>query len=128
MLVWGAIAATSDASVTKRPAEAARAPSGDTYTTTGIEAPMMSLTMSRIDSSNPPGVSSRKTTMSAPSLCASSRLSSTQAAEAGLTVRSSSIEWINGPLSVCAGARATHPATKTSAVTNATIPSRALMS
>ena len=87
MFVWGAIAATSAASVMNSPADAARAPFGDTYTTTGIGAAMMSLTISRIESSSPPGVSSRKITRSA---VASSRRRglSTHAADAGLIVRS----------------------------------------
>ena len=59
MLVCGAIAATSAASVMKAPAEAARAPFGYTYTTTGIGASMMSFTIARIESSSPPGVSMR---------------------------------------------------------------------
>ena len=71
MLVCGAIAATSAASVMYRPADAARAPFGDTYTTTGIGAARMSLIILRIDSSNPPGVSSLNTTRPAPAFLAS---------------------------------------------------------
>ena len=62
MLVCGAIAATSAASVMNTPAEPARAPFGETYTTTGIGAPSIFLIILRIDSSSPPGVSSRKIT------------------------------------------------------------------
>src|SRR5205807_4867983 len=57
MLVPGAIAAMSAASVMYRPAEAARAPEGETNTTTGSGAPRIFLMMSRIEVSSPPGVS-----------------------------------------------------------------------
>src|SRR5947208_12978477 len=57
MLVPGAIAAMSAASVMYRPAEAARAPEGETNTTTGSGAPRTFLMMSRIEVSSPPGVS-----------------------------------------------------------------------
>ena len=66
MFVCGAIAATSVASVMNNPAEAARAPSGDTYAITGIGAAMMSLTISRVELSSPPGVSMRMIATSAP--------------------------------------------------------------
>ena len=72
MFVRGAIAATSVASVMNNPAEAARAPSGDTYAITGIGAAMMSLTISRVELSSPPGVSMRMIATSAPSSSASS--------------------------------------------------------
>src|SRR5262245_55426585 len=57
---------------------------------------MMSLTMSRIDSSRPPGVSRRKMTRSALSLFASSSASLTQAAEPGLIVTSSAKDSTRG--------------------------------
>ncbi len=97
MFVSGAIAATSAASVMYAPAEPARAPFGDTYTTTGIGAARMSFTMSRVESSRPPGVSRRKTTISAPSFSASSSACSTHPAEAGLIVMSSSTDRTSGP-------------------------------
>ena len=62
----------------------------------------MSFTMSRIESSSPPGVSRRKITMSAPSLSASSSACSTHPAEAGLIVMSSSTDRTSGPPSCCA--------------------------
>jgi hypothetical protein len=68
MLVPGAMAATWAARVTKRPAEAARAPGGATYTTTGTGLPRISFTKVRVDSIKPPGVSS---TISRHSACRS---------------------------------------------------------
>ena len=57
MLVPGAITARSAASVIYIPAEAARAPDGETKITTGTCAPSIFLMMSRIEVSSPPGVS-----------------------------------------------------------------------
>ena len=65
MFVAGAMAATCAAIVMKTPAEAARAPVGATYTTTGTSAFMMLCTIERIERSRPPGVSSRTTSASA---------------------------------------------------------------
>ena len=69
MLEDGAIAATCAASVTKTPAEPARAPGGPTHTTTGTCADSSACTMSRVAASSPPGVSMRIKSASAP--CAS---------------------------------------------------------
>src|SRR5205085_5749684 len=57
MLVPGAITATSAASVMYIPADAARAPEGETNTTTGTFAAIVRWMMSRIEVSRPPGVS-----------------------------------------------------------------------
>src|SRR6202045_500907 len=57
MFVPGAITAMSAASVMYIPADAARAPEGETKMTTGTRAPNIFLMMSRIDVSRPPGVS-----------------------------------------------------------------------
>ncbi len=57
MLVPGAITAMSEASVMYSPADAARAPEGETKITTGTGAPRIFLMMPRIDVSSPPGVS-----------------------------------------------------------------------
>src|SRR2546423_239449 len=57
MLVPGAIAAMSAASVMYSPAEAARAPDGETKMTTGSGAASIFLMMCRMDVSRPPGVS-----------------------------------------------------------------------
>ena len=56
LFVPGAIAATSADSRMKNPADAARAPPGATYTTTGTFDPVIFATISRVESSNPPGV------------------------------------------------------------------------
>src|SRR6266480_1901939 len=61
MFVAGAMAATSAASVIQTPAEADREPLGETYTITGIRSPISFLTILRIDSKSPPGVSIRTT-------------------------------------------------------------------
>src|SRR5438046_10551460 len=58
MFVPGAITAMSAASVMYIPAEAARAPEGETKITTGTGAPSIFLMMSRMEVSRPPGVSS----------------------------------------------------------------------
>ena len=58
MFVPGDITAMSAASVMYIPAEAARAPEGETKTTTGTGAPSIFLMMLRMDVSRPPGVSS----------------------------------------------------------------------
>ncbi len=67
MLVAGAIDATWAARVRKVPALAARAPAGPTQTMTGTSADSSDWTMSRVASSEPPGVSSSMTTAAAPS-------------------------------------------------------------
>ena len=64
MLVPGAMPATWEARVTNTPAEPARAPGGPTQTSTGTGEARKALTMSRVDSRAPPGVST--TTRSAP--------------------------------------------------------------
>src|SRR6188474_3121453 len=66
MWVPGAIAATSDASVMMKPADAALPPDGPTKTTTGARDVIMRDTIARVDSSSPPGVRRTNTTMSAP--------------------------------------------------------------
>ena len=57
MLVPGAITATCAARVIKTPAEPARAPEGEMYTTTGTVAASSALQMMRVVESRPPGVS-----------------------------------------------------------------------
>ena len=67
MFVSGAIASRSEAWEIQTPAEAARAPCGETYTITGVPAALTSSsfwTILRIESSSPPGVSSRITAAS----------------------------------------------------------------
>ena len=76
MLVPGAIAATWPAAVMKVPADAACAPGGETYTTTGTGDAKMDVTIFRVDDSSPPGVSISTTTTAAPSRSAFSRLRS----------------------------------------------------
>ena len=58
MAVFGAMTATCAASVMNAPAEAALAPAGDTKTTTGTFAPIIRCTISLMELSSPPGVSS----------------------------------------------------------------------
>jgi hypothetical protein len=106
MFVWGAIAATSAASVMKAPAEAPRAPSGEIQTTTGIGASMMSLMISRIEESSPPGVSRRMIARGASSSAASSSAEAIHFSVAGSTVPVNSIEGMVAD-SPCAPAPAT---------------------
>jgi len=73
VFVPGAITATSAEMRMKNPAEAARAPPGVTKTTTGTAEVVMALVMSRVVSTNPPGVSSSITTSTASRAAASSR-------------------------------------------------------
>ena len=61
MFVPGAIAATSEARVIRTPADAERAPGGETYTATGTRDWMIPCTICRIAESSPPGVSSSTT-------------------------------------------------------------------
>src|SRR5207302_3972295 len=72
MLVPGAIARTSAAWATKSPAEAARAPLGYTYTTTGTLEFRRLVTISSIELEIPPGVLT--TTRRASAWSASARL------------------------------------------------------
>ena len=65
MVVEGAIPATWAAYTMNVPAEAARAPSGDTHTPTGMVECRMSLVIWRIEIICPPGVSSLMSTIAA---------------------------------------------------------------
>src|SRR6266850_1439140 len=67
----------------KVPALAARAPPGATKLATGTGEARMSLMISRIEASRPPGVSRRSTTSCAPSRPARSRPRCTKSAVAG---------------------------------------------
>ncbi len=72
-LVPGAIAATSAASSRKNPAEPARLPEGSMKMMTGTGDASMSATISRVESSSPPGVPMEIKTAAAWRLAASSR-------------------------------------------------------
>ena len=87
MLVEGAIAAMCPASVMNTPAEPAREPDGATKTATGTLAFMMRLTMARVDSRSPPGVSSMMTRQTAPSASDRSIASVMYCWVAGLIIR-----------------------------------------
>ena len=71
MLVPGDIAATSAAIRMKNPADAACAPPGVTYTTTGTLLAMIAVVISRVVSTSPPGVLSSITSRAAFLLLAS---------------------------------------------------------
>ena len=58
MFASGAMTSRSAASEIQTPAEAARAPFGETYTITGTGETSSSCTIFRIELSSPPGVSS----------------------------------------------------------------------
>src|SRR5437870_8891343 len=66
MWVPGAITATSAARTRMNPAEAARAPDGATYTTTGAREVIMRETIARVESTRPPGVRRMNRTTEAP--------------------------------------------------------------
>ena len=91
MLVAGAIAATCAAMVMNTPAEAARAPVGATYTTTGTSEARMLCTIERIDRSRPPGVLSWRISACAPSARARSIAEESSRAVIGLIALSISI-------------------------------------
>jgi hypothetical protein len=88
--VPGAIAATWEANVMIAPAEAARAPCGDTCTITGTRELRNDWTISRIDVSSPPGVSSSTRSAWCPSRSARSRASRTWSAITGVMMPSTS--------------------------------------
>ena len=67
VFVPGAMAATSPARRRKNPAEAADAPEGETYVTTGIFDCRIVEAISRVEVRRPPGVESPSTTSAAPS-------------------------------------------------------------
>ncbi len=90
MLVPGAIAATSAATVMMKPAEAARAPDGPTNTATGVVQLSMLSTICRIELSRPPGVSMRTTSSGAFWASARSIACTTWAALTAWTTPSSS--------------------------------------
>ena len=106
MLVAGAMAATCPASVMKTPAEAARAPVGATYTTTGTSALRIRCAMLRIDFSSPPGVSRRMTRARAPSARARSMADSTSRTVTGLITPSMVRTSTRGALALTATAPA----------------------
>ena len=102
MCVPGAMTATSAAMVRMNPADAARAPDGPTNTTTGARDAIIRETMSRVESSRPPGVRRTITTTSAPAASAWVIASSMYSAAMGWMMPSSSATTAVG---VCAGAR-----------------------
>ncbi len=90
MWVPGAIAAMSAAIVMMKPADAARAPEGATYTTIGVLAEIIFATMSRVESTSPPGVRSVNTTRAAFSASARSIVSIMYSADTGWMMLSTS--------------------------------------
>jgi hypothetical protein len=86
------MAATSAAMVRMNPAEAARAPAGDTKITTGVLEAIMLDTMVRVESSSPPGVRNVNTTRTAPARSARSSVSIMYSAETGWMMPSTTAE------------------------------------
>ena len=80
MFVFGAMAATSAASMTNVAADAARAPSGATQAMTGTSLARMALMMRSMLVSSPPGESTTMIAAADPSSAATCRLSSMNAA------------------------------------------------
>src|SRR6185436_18888106 len=87
-LVAGAIAATFVDNRMNVPADAARAPEGETYPITGTFAFRIACVIWRIDESSPPGVSSVSSTAAAPASAASAMPPSTWSATKGSTTPS----------------------------------------
>ena len=83
MCVPGAMAATSAARVIRKPADAARAPDGATNTATGVLAASIRVTIVRVESTRPPGVSSTNTMSAARSASARLMASTMNSAETG---------------------------------------------
>ena len=92
MCVPGAIAATSAAIVSRKPADAARAPEGPIKIATGVLLASMCVMMSRVESTRPPGVRRVKTTSVAPARSARSMVSIMYSAETGWMMLSTSAE------------------------------------
>ncbi len=92
MCVPGAIAAMSAAIVMMKPAEAARAPDGATYTAIGVFAAIIFVTISRVASTRPPGVRSVNTTSAAFAASARAIVSIMYCAETGWMMLSTSAE------------------------------------
>ncbi len=92
MCVPGDIAATSAAIVRMNPAEAARAPDGDTKIATGTFAAIIRVTIARVESSSPPGVRKVNTTSTAPAISACSIASIMNSAETGWMMPSTTAE------------------------------------
>jgi hypothetical protein len=109
MCVVGAMIARSDAIVITAPADAARAPSGETYTITGTGELSSSATMSSIELPRPPGVFSSITSAAACSLLAWSIESLTNDADTGLISLESVIAITSGRWPVVAAAAETGP-------------------
>ena len=80
MFVFGAMAATSAASVTKVAADPARAPSGATQAMTGTSLPRIAFTMRSMLVSSPPGESMTMRAAASPSSAATRSASSMYAA------------------------------------------------
>ena len=90
MCVPGAIAATSAAIVSRNPADAARAPEGPMKIAIGVLAASMCTTMSRVESTKPPGVRSVKITSATPPRSARSIVSIMYSADTGWMMLSTS--------------------------------------
>src|SRR5439155_17147545 len=91
-----AIASTSAAIVRMKPADAARAPAGPTKTTIGVLAAIMCETISRVESTSPPGVRSVNTTSAAPVRSARSIVSIMYSADTGWMMLSTSAAYTSG--------------------------------
>ena len=105
MCVPGAMAATSAAMVSMKPADAARAPDGrDEDRRPASCAAIMREMMSRVESTRPPGVRSVKTTSAAPARSARSIVSIMYSAETGWMMLSTTGGVDDGP-ALSAGCR-----------------------
>ena len=117
MVVPGAMTAKWAAAVMKVPADAARAPAGPTNTATGTSESRIPSTISRVDSSRPPGVSSWMTTSDAPLPRASSIPRAMRSAVRGSILPSISTTSTDEP-SAEAESPDCHAKTATASITN----------
>src|SRR5512132_2625121 len=106
MVVPGAIAATWAEKVMIAPAEAARAPEGVTYTTTGTRAFRNAWLISRIEESSPPGVSSSTRKAACPSRWAARTPPASWSATTGVIGPATRVTSTVGACPTAAGAQA----------------------
>src|SRR5918999_449956 len=121
IVVPEAMAATCAAIVMRAPAEAARAPDGATWTTTGTFAPRKDWIMSRMEASSPPGVSSSIRNAWWASSCARASPSRMWSAITGVitpstSVTSTVVAWARVPVAEAASQSATGKRSRPSAV------------
>ena len=125
MVVPGAIAATWAEKVMIAPAEAARAPDGVTYTTTGTRAFRNAWLISRIEESSPPGVSSSTRKAACPSRWAARTPPASWSATTGVIGPATRVTSTVGACPAAAGAQASSQPNPTMAAASSSRTDRA---